>query len=41
MPVEFCETLTIEWMKEQDVEIEKQHQNVIACFAARGYKGSE
>jgi hypothetical protein len=39
MPVEFCEKLTIEWMKDQYVKIEKQHQNVIDCFAARGYKG--
>jgi hypothetical protein len=39
MPVEFCQELTVEWMKDQYVKIERQHQNVINCFAARGYKG--
>jgi hypothetical protein len=39
MPVEFCQDLTVEWMKEQYLKIEKQHQTVLACFAKRGYKG--
>lgn len=39
MPVEFCEELTIEWMKDQYVKIQKQQQAVIQCFASRGYKG--
>ena len=39
MPVEFCQELTIEWMKDQYVKIQKQQQTVIECFAFRGYKG--
>jgi hypothetical protein len=39
VPVEFCQDLTTEWMKEQYLKIEKQHQTVLACFVHRGYKG--
>jgi hypothetical protein len=38
MPVEFCKTLTVDWMREQYTRIQKQHDTVVACFALRGYK---
>jgi hypothetical protein len=39
MPVEFCKSLTVDWMKDQYTKIQKQHDSVIDCFASRGYKG--
>jgi hypothetical protein len=38
-PVEFCETLTVDWMKVQYTKIQKQHDTVVSCFTSRGYKG--
>jgi len=39
MPVEFCEKLTVEWMTDQYVKIQKQQQIVVDCSKSRGYKG--
>jgi hypothetical protein len=39
MPVEFCQELTIEWMEDQYVKIQKQQQTVVDCCKSRGYKG--
>jgi hypothetical protein len=39
VPVEFCEELTIEWLKEKSNLIDRQRQKVVDCFKARGYQG--
>jgi hypothetical protein len=39
MPVEFCQELTVEWMTDQYVKIQKQHLTVVDCCKSRDYKG--
>jgi hypothetical protein len=39
VPVEFCEELTVEWLKEKSNWIDRQRQKVVDCFKARGYEG--
>jgi hypothetical protein len=38
VPVEFCEELTVEWLKEKSNWIDRQRQKVVDCFKARGYR---
>ena len=37
--VEFCEELTLEWLRSKSDMIYSQKQKVLECFNARGYKG--
>jgi hypothetical protein len=39
VPVEYCEELTLELLKEKVIWIDRQRQNVVDCFKARGYQG--
>jgi hypothetical protein len=39
VPIEFCEELTVEWLTGKSNWIERQKQNVVDCFKARGYHG--
>jgi hypothetical protein len=39
VPVEFCEELTVEWLTEKSNWIDRQKQNVVDCYKARGYQG--
>jgi len=37
--IDFCEELSVEWLKGKSDMIDKQRQNVVDCFKARGYQG--
>jgi hypothetical protein len=37
--VEFCEVLTEQWLVDTGNMIDRQRENVLQCFKARGYKG--
>jgi hypothetical protein len=37
--IEFCEELTVEWLKSTSTMIDRERQKVVDCFQARGYKG--
>jgi hypothetical protein len=37
--IEFCEELTIEWLKSTALMIDGERQKVDDCFQARGYEG--
>jgi hypothetical protein len=37
--IEFCEELTIEWLKSTALMIDGERQKVVDCFQARGYEG--
>jgi hypothetical protein len=39
VPVEFCEELTVEWLRAKSDMIFAEKQKVLDCFNARGYKG--
>jgi hypothetical protein len=39
VPVAFCEELTVDWLKDTSYKIDRQRQNVVDCFTARGYQG--
>jgi hypothetical protein len=37
--IEFCEELTVEWLKGKSNMIDCERQKVVDCFNARGYQG--
>jgi hypothetical protein len=37
--IEFCEELTVEWLKTTALMIDAERQKVVDCFQARGYEG--
>jgi hypothetical protein len=39
VPVEFCEELTVEWLRAKSDAIFAEKQKVLDCFNARGYRG--
>jgi hypothetical protein len=39
--IEFCEELTLDWLKSKSGMIEKQKEKVVNCFKGRGYRGLE
>jgi hypothetical protein len=39
VPVEFCEELTVEWLKEKSNWVDRLRQGVVDCFKVRGYQG--
>ena len=39
VPIEFSETLTEKWLKEANALLAVQRDRIVACAAARGYKG--
>jgi hypothetical protein len=41
VPVEFCEQLTAEWLRQTSGMIDRQRQKVVDCFKARRYQGLE
>jgi hypothetical protein len=38
VPIEFCEELTLDWLKSKSSMIEKQKENVVNGFVGRGYQ---
>ena len=41
VPIEFCEVLTLDWLRNKSSMIEKQKEKVMNCFKGRGYRGLE
>jgi hypothetical protein len=39
VPIEFCEELTVEWLRAKSDMIFVEKQKVLDCFNGRGYKG--
>lgn len=39
VPIEFCEVMTLDWLKKNAKLIEDQKDKVIGCFKTRGYHG--
>lgn len=39
VPVEFCEELTVEWLRAKSDMIFAEKEKVLVCFNVRGYKG--
>jgi hypothetical protein len=37
--IDFCEELTVEWLKGKSDMIDRQRQKVLDCFKSRGYQG--
>jgi hypothetical protein len=39
LEIDFCEELTLDWLKSKSALINREKQKVIDCFNARGFEG--